>query len=72
MLCEKSYILKFESRKAIDRFIASLSHFMCARDVVVSFLFNVIDKVELISGCHKAIDGTKRVTNVIMNIKQIC
>jgi len=72
MLCKKLYVLKFESCEAIDRFIASLSHFMCARDVVVSFFFNVIDKIELISGCHKAIDGTKRATNVIMNIKQIC
>lgn len=29
----------------------------------------VTDKIELTSGCHKAIDGTKGAARVLMNIK---
>lgn len=81
MIIIKLYIkmLKCHIKKSIstffesyDRFIASFSHLMCARGAVVSFFFNATDKIELISGCYKAIDTTKRTTHVIMNIKQIC
>lgn len=49
---KKSDILKVAKRSIF----ASLSELTCTKEVAASFFFNVIDNIELISGCHKAIE----------------